>query len=1132
MYPLRREVEPPQKAALGVAALVLLATLALAAALDPAASWTEATAASTLVRTSPATGFASLHPAGSGRAFTSTEPLVSALAFEPNRGQFDRKVRFAARANGHTIFLMPDGIVFTPSSGSKPPACSRKPSCGRATAGAPLRLEFVGATSHPHLSASAPVPGVTNYIRGRNPRHWLLHIPHYGTVQYKNLYRGVTLSFHGSGAGPEFDFNLAPRADLALIRLRFHGAKRPRIDSAGNLVIGSAAGLLHLHQPRAYQEIAFVRRPVNAHFRIARSGQVAFALGPYDHCRPLVIDPVLSYSTLLGGGDEDEATAIALDSSGNVYVTGTTASADFPAPGGALSALGTREAFVTSRRADSSALNYTTLIGGSGADFANSIAVNRDGEAYITGSTTSRDFPATPNVVGNLPFGREDAFVAKLNPGGAIEWATYLGGSDDDSGNAIAIDADGDAYIAGDTLSRDFAGASVNPLQSANRGLDDAFVAELNPAGTRLLYATYLGGGQADWANAIALDGAQNAYIAGGTASPDFPHTSGAFQSRCGTDGTCNGLTDAFVAKIQAGGAALLYSTFLGGSGSEEARGIAVDASGQAYVAGSTTSSDFPAIQAAQASLASAPDAFITALNSSGSAAIFSTYWGGTGADEATAVALDPIGDAYLTGRTQSRDFPATDGFQASPGGGADAFVTEINGRGQIVYSSYLGGSGNENSYAGSVSQPAIGGIAVDAGGNAYLAGNTNSVDFPLVAALQAIYGGGNADAFLARAGATDAGFSLSASPVNLVTSAGSSAASSVSLTSFNSPFGENVTLSCAGLPADTICSFSPPSGTPGIAGFNSTLTVSTSSTTAVGSYALSLVAASGTTSESRSLNLTVNDFHISVSALTEDTINAGSSATATVTLNPINGFAGAVALSCGVELPAGVTCSFNPPGIAGGSGTSTLTVSTTRSAALGPAAFNVVGAADSTIHAAPLTLTINPAPDFTLSATPVSPGFLNAGAAANSTITVAAISGFNSDISLACSSVTPSALEKPACSFLPSAVTGGTGTSTLTISTVPPNAHTAVSGFSRGSRIVCAVVLPLCGFVLLGAGFAPHRRRAVARSFLLLNVLFILASCGARGPTGTPTGSYTIVVTATAAGPLSHNTSLTLTVR
>jgi hypothetical protein len=467
--------------------------------------------------------------------------------------------------------------------------------------------------------------------------------------------------------------------------------------------------------------------------------RVGFALGASDPGRPLVIDPVLSYSTYVGGGGEDRGSGIAVDANGNTYVTGYTSSSDFPTTPGAFQTTrggpNAANAFVTKIAADGSTLLYSTYLGGSRGDYGNAIAVDGDGNAYVTGGTNSTDFP-TVNALQPVLAGFGNAFVTKIAAdGSALLYSTYLGGSGYNPGLGIAVDQAGCAYVTGYTDAADF--PTVNALQPTYGGMpgnnqqSNAFVAKLAADGSALLYSTYLGGSGDDSGLGIAVDGDGNAYVTGSTSSTDFP-TANAFQA---TKGGPSGYFNVFIAKVAADGSALLYSTYLGGSGGDHAASIAVDGEGNAYVTGYTSSSDFPTANAFQPRLRGAANAFVTKVAADGSALLYSTYLGGYAADVGYSIAVDIDGNAYVTGSTNSRNFPTVNALQPALGSplADNAFVTKVAADGSgLLYSTYLGGSWHDEGH----------GIAVDGSGNAYVTGYTYSHDFPTANALQALPGG------------------------------------------------------------------------------------------------------------------------------------------------------------------------------------------------------------------------------------------------------------------------------------------------------------------------------------------------------------------------------------------------------
>jgi uncharacterized protein (TIGR03437 family) len=519
---------------------------------------------------------------------------------------------------------------------------------------------------------------------------------------------------------------VSPGADPAKIRMAFENADQLRIEGQGDLVVREGGNEYRHRRPVLYQEINGERIPVAGRWTL-HGKEGSFHIGSYDHRKELVIDPPLIYSTYHGGNGLDYAYAVAVDSIGNTYVTGGAGSANFPATNPLQNALkGTEDVFVTKINPSGSTKLYSTYLGGIGMDEGRGIAVDVQGNAYITGSAGSIDFP-TKNPIQRAQGGSGDAFVAKLNAtGSALVYSTYLGGNGIDSGSGIAIDAAGNAYVVGTTFAADF--PVKNPFQSSKGAQQDAFVAKINAAGTAWVYATYLGGNNADEGNGIAVDAAGSAYVTGYTASTNFPVASPLRGSNAGG-------VDAFVTKVNPAGSALVYSTYLGGSATDYGTAIAVDSSGSAYVTGIVTSDDFPVVNAIDSTLGShaVDDLFIAKFNPAGSALIYSTYFGGGSADDPYALAVDQSGNVYITGRTNSSDFPLTNPIQSTRFA-FDMFVTEINAAGSAaLFSTFIGGTGSESGR----------GIAVDKLGNIHIAGEGTSTDFPMVRPLQGTNGGG-----------------------------------------------------------------------------------------------------------------------------------------------------------------------------------------------------------------------------------------------------------------------------------------------------------------------------------------------------------------------------------------------------
>ena len=672
------------------------------------------------------------------------------LSFEVNCGQTDAEVRFLSRGSGYTLFLTAGEAVLTlskPEAQKSHVKIAAEPETADATdrqttAPTVLHMQLIGANREPQLVGLDELPGKSNYFIGNDPKNWHTNIPTYAKVKYLDVYPGVDLVYYGNHSQLEYDFVLTPGADPSIIRLRFDGliTSPLQVDSKGNLVLMSEGRELLLKKPFIYQESDGRREEIVGEYVLRDSNLVGFEVGTYDVARPLVIDPVLVYSTYLGGSGGDIGYGITVDVDGNVYITGSTfVSPDFPTANPLQPTSGGSEDAFVAKLKDGSTLIYSTYLGGSGLDRGSSIAVDAAGNAYVTGLTSSTDFPTANPLQAVKGGGNWDTFVAKLNSdGSALLYSTYLGGDRDDEGYSIAVDAADNAYVTGSTASSDF--PTVNPLQPEVGPTvfgGDAFVAKLTPDGSSLVYSTYLGGTFSDFGFGIAVDSARNAYITGGTESTDFP-TANPLQP------ANSGFEEAFVTKLDPSGSTLIYSTYLGGGNSDRGADIALDESGNAYVTGNTSSSDFPTanpLQPVIGSIALGGDAFVAKLNPEGSSLVYSTYLGGSGSDIVSGIDVDASGNAYVIGKTESSDFPTANPLQPVLGSSRDAFVAKLNPEGSsLVYSTYLGGNTFDEGQA----------IAVDSAGSAYVTGWTSSADFPTANPLQPALGGGN-NAFVAR---------------------------------------------------------------------------------------------------------------------------------------------------------------------------------------------------------------------------------------------------------------------------------------------------------------------------------------------------------------------------------------------
>lgn len=693
------------------------------------------------------------------------------LSFEINRGQTDARVSFLSRGPGYTLFLTRTGDAVLalrrrgPEGDQRQHVSSgrqdvRSQEGGSVTA---LRMKLVGASTAPRVVGAEELPGKANYFIGSDPAKWRANVPTYARAKFQSVYPGIDLVYYGNQRQLEYDFVVAPGADPRSIAIGFEGTEKVSLDARGNLVVATRDGNVQFQKPVVYQVANGVLAEVSGSYAV-RGRQVGFRLAAYDRERPLIIDPVLSYSTYLGSGSQliglnldERGEAIAVDSTGAAYVTGPTFSSGFPTTVGAFDrTIGQNyaDAFVTKFNPAGSALVYSTYLGGDLYDGGLDIAVDSTGSAYVTGQTCSAaSFPTTPGAFqtsNGSVFGSDcnDAFVTKLNPTGtALLYSTFLGGRTRDIGNAIAVDSEGSAYVTGYTLSTNFPTTS-GAFQPGAVAPYDAFVTKLNPTGSAPIYSTYLGGSHFDFGEAIAVDASFNAYVTGYSSSIDFPTTSGAFQT---TNAGVAGDYDAFVTKFDPAGSALVYSTYLGGGSLDEGLGIAVDSAGSAYVTGFTYSTNFPTtVGAFQATRAGEYDVIVAKLNPAGSAPVYSTYLGGSSFDQASDIAVDSFGSVYVTGDTCSTDFPITIGaLQTTNASGFcdDAFVTKLNpvGSTPLTFSTYLGGSSGDGGL----------GIAVDSSGSAYVTGSTNSGPnpngFPTTPGAYQTTRPGDQDAFVAK---------------------------------------------------------------------------------------------------------------------------------------------------------------------------------------------------------------------------------------------------------------------------------------------------------------------------------------------------------------------------------------------
>jgi hypothetical protein len=879
-------------------------------------------------------------------------------------------------------------------------------------------LKLVGANQTAKITPLGMLRGRTSYFLGNNPRNWHTNIPNYTRVRYHQIYPGIDLDYYGRQGQLESDFIVSAGADPGAIGFVLRGAESVSLNATGDLVLKVSGGEVSLRRPRAFQGSGNNQKDVAVHYVLRAGNRVGFGFGPYDRHQELVIDPVLTYSTYLGGSGGDVGYGIAVDSAGNAYVTGTTASLNFPTTGGQTTLGGGRDIFVTKFNPSGNAFIYSVFLGGGNLDRATGIAVDSSGDAYLSGYTTSTDFPVTSGAYQTTNKGNTDAFLTKLGPTGtALAYSTFLGGTGIDYGRAVAVDASGDVFITGSTQSTDF--PTVNALQVGLDGGADAFVAEFDPNGAALLYSTYLGGSGADEALAITLDGSGNPYIAGYTYSSNFP-TQNAFQS------TLSGTSDAFAAEINPGTSSLVFSTYLGGSGPDSAQSIALDSVGSIYLAGSTSSNDFPVTTStAQTTYKGQGDAFITKLSPGATQIVYSTYLGGSAVDQANGIAVDSTGEALVTGYTQSSDFLLADALQrvlGITGAGScgttpcsDAFVAKLGPSGNLVYSTFLGGSAIDVGQA----------IAVDSSGAAYLTGSTASTNFPVIAgAPQSTYAGSNSstNAFVSKVEPQDApAVALSPQSLNFGNQKLNVASNPQTITLVNAGSSEltSVSIAASGQFSQTNnCGSVVPAGG-GTCTINVTFTpTQTGSVTdqititddATDSPQTVTLTGAGVTSAGTltmmptSLSFAALTVGQTSSAQTVQLVNSGTTAINISSIDITGDFA--ETNTCGTlpaVLNAGAACSVSV--------TFTPTTTGTRSGSL-------TVKDDATNVPESVTLTGTGNAEFSLAASTRSAVLLIGTKSTTFTITASAVSSFQGTIALACSPGT--------CSFNPASITAG----------------------------------------------------------------------------------------------------------
>lgn len=1037
---------------------------------------------------------AASNEAAESRAARETSHWVDAygrlpLSFEQNQGQTAREVRFVSHGSGYQLFLTPQEAVitlrptkdfnFSPLHRSAYlRAVRRQRQLARAAQTAMIRMQLEGANPHPQIAGAERLPTRVNYFIGSDPKNWHTDVPAYARVKYAEIYPGVDLVFYGNQRRLEYDFVVAPGADPKAIQLKIEGARQMRIDSHGNLVLRVAGGEVVFQKPLVYQRLDGEKREIAGKYVLAGDHRLTFSVSNYDRSKPLILDPILNYSTYLGGGGLEGGfpMAIAVDNAGNVFVAGLTASVDFPL--GTNAGIGTNPnpnngaSFVAELNPAGTQLLYSTILAGtttSDGDGATAVAVDSTGKVYVTGVTFAAGFPSKSPLPFNANTLGGACYVTKLDPtqsgSGSLVFSTYLGGTGGEIGNAIAVDANGNAYVAGQTISTDF--PVVNAYQSTfnpanvNNASGSAFLSKIDTTNSTLVYSTYLSGNAANAANpaigygdqafGVAVDTSNNAYVAGVTTSnnsTNFPSSTNANQT---APPAGNLVSSAFVSKINtagSGASSLVYSTYIAGSTQEEALAIALGPNNAAYVTGLADSGDFPTTTGAfdTNGAARGGQAFVSVVDTTktgiGNSLTYSTFLGGSGGDTGFGIRVDAAGNAYVVGTTNSTDFPGTNtgtklgGFQTTLlNSVGSAFLVKLSpggkGTADLLYSTYFGGSGDgafpDQGFA----------IAIDSANppNAYITGDTHSANLPTHNPLPT--GGalnGISDVYVAK-------FSL--------------------------------------IPTMTIA---PAPGT----------------TLDFGTVLI------GTTSAAQTITLTNN-----TTATIPFTSAATSGTNATDYIVTTAGCTGGIV----VGTPCVVSVAFKPTVVAPPSEVATLTI--TDGDSTSPQVFQLTGKGSNT------------PPDFTL--TGPTTQTVKDGSQIQFQVTATAVGGFSSAVALTCTSAPT--LTLGTCTASPASVTptpaGVSSTVTVTTTALVPPIATPNPPVSV--RQVMPLLLALMLLFLL-----PRTQRLRARlvTVAAMIVLVTLAACSGLPKPHTPKGNYVLTITGTSTAPaLTHSVNVNLTV-
>lgn len=1077
-------------------------------------------------------------------------PYSSPLFFERNKGQATPDVSFLSRGRGYSAFLTAGNLILAlrapgENAGSSPTETrltTHRPTIhelarlarSQSRSVSTFGISLIGSNAAPAVSGEISLPTKVNYFIGRDPKRWRTNVETFAKIRYRNVYPGIDLVYYGNGGRIEYDFELAPGADARKIRFAVQGADKMRLDAAGNLVLSKAGSEITLQIPSLYQSVNGRRRQVQGTYTLDGENTVGFAVGNYDSARPLVIDPVLIYSTYLGASGDDFGQAIGVDLNGDAYVSGITDSPDFP-----LAMIGPYDAnqfrmFLTKFDPSGSTLLVADYFGGtSGGDEPMSLAVDAPGNVYVTGVATSSDFPVL-NAYQSTLSGRQDGFLTKFASDGSLLYSTYIGGSDAEIATSVAVDATGEMIVAGSTMSSDFptmnaAQASVTPDQFGDWGIY-GFVTKFAADGGSLVYSTYLSGSNLNIASCtgcfpdseimgVATDASGSAFLVGDTNTADFPVSSGAFD----VTSPGNSLSNVgFVSKLSSSGA-MVYSTYLGGQTTSDLNAIAVDSIGSAYVTGFDTGDDgFPIISTSicDPSGGNCNGTIIAKLDPTGANLVYSTFLTSTNVMEGQALQVDANGNAFVVG--SDTQFSLVNPIEAYSGNG-DIVVAEIDPTGATqLMATFLGGQGFE---------AAADSLALDGSGNVYLTGVTQSADFPATqSAFQTTFGG-QTDTFVAKIGpntdspavaltaysllfASQAVGSESPAQTSVLRNLGSSA---LQLTnkSVTGDFAESDDCGASVAPASS-CTFSI-TFTPSASGEQTgTLAIADN---AAGSPHIILLSgtgmgdSSGLTAAPAALTFPSSSVGIASVPQSITVTNSGGSA---VALEPgqVTGDFSISSDNC-ATLDPGQSCTLAL--------TFLPTTSGVRNGTL-----RLVG----TLGQQSQTVSLSGSGvDFSSSVLKGNQT-IPAGATATYQLSVGAVGGnFSGAVSFSCSG----APEFAACLVNPASVTPGTNSSvTITVTTSQLSSRSLANLF-RGTIMASWMTLPfgIFGLVLLGKrSRLPH---CAGLALVCLSTVMLLGCAGGTGRTQsslgtTPAGTYTLSVTG-ASGVVKHSTALTLTV-